>query len=509
AAASGEEFPPAGVEGVINKDLGALLTWDAAAGHEIDLEAAFSRQGNVYVGERGTSEEAQQLAHDRVETSRVYRRTLGVTHRGDYDFGTSSSYLQWENTRNASICKGTAGSSEGRPQFCVDSNGDGTDDAYAFDTVTLDNITGKTEWALPLTLGGRDQTLTLGAEIRHERMSDPSTPVLDTGSDQASKTDQTNIGIYAEDNIQWNDRLTLTPALRLDWADTFGVNVSPSLNATYDFNDSWSMKVGVARAFKAPNLFQLNPNYAYTSMGNGCRQDIPDAETRPPFTSGSNQCYIYGNPDLDPETSINGEIGIAYEGADQVNGSLTFFHNDYKDRISAGDTLIGYDPIDGRRVFVWDNTPKAVIQGLEGNFSTPLGDRFAFNANATYMIKSEDKETGQPLSLVPKHTINASLDWYATEALTVTVSATNYGRITPRTVNTSTGSPYAPEDIVERAGYTLFNLGSSFKINDTARLSAGITNLFDKEIYRTGGGSDANTFNEPGRAFYLSLSATF
>src|SRR5690606_14544781 len=102
------------------------------------------------------------------------------------------------------------------------------------------------------TLGGRNQTLTLGAEVRHERMSDPTTLVLETpeggATDAPSKTEQTNIGLYAESNIQWNDRLTLTPALRLDWADTFGFNASPSLNATYAFDDEWSMKVGLARA---------------------------------------------------------------------------------------------------------------------------------------------------------------------------------------------------------------------------------------------------------------------
>lgn len=524
-AAAGSDTAPAGREGVTNKDIGSLLTWQAAEGHEVDFEFNFSRQGNVYVGERGTGGSGapgspeDELAQSGATTSRIYRRTLGATHRGDYHFGQSFSYLQWENTRNASICRGAAGANEGTPSFCEDTDGDGVADDFRFDTVTLDNITGKTEWVLPMTLGGRNQTLTLGAEVRHERMSDPTTLVLETpeggATDAPSKTEQTNIGLYAESNIQWNDRLTLTPALRLDWADTFGFNASPSLNATYAFDDEWSMKVGLARAFKAPNLFQLNPNYRYTSMGNGCMR-VDDGDTRPPLGPGvgTDQCYIYGNPDLKAETSINAEIGLAYEGFNGINGSFTFFHNDYKNRIAAGDTLIGYDPIDGRRNFIWDNTPKAVIQGLEGNFSTPLGERFAFNANATYMIKSENKENGQPLSLVPKHTINASLDWFATEDITVTLAATNYGRIKPRTVNTSTGIPY--DILIERPGYTLFNLSTKWDIDETTVLSAGVTNLFGKEIWRTQTTfrddltvSDANTFNEPGRAFYISLNKSF
>ena len=521
------ETAPAGREGVTNKDIGSILSWNIAEGHEVDFEFNFSRQANVYVGERGTGGSGEpgsvtdDLAQERATTSRIYRRTLGLTHRGEYDFGESVSYLQWENTRNASICRGTGGAGEGSPTFCEDSDGDGTNDTYRFDTVTLDNIIGKSEWILPMTIAGRNQTMTLGAEIRHERMSDPTTNLLPSPegdpTDSPSKTDQTNLGLYAESNIEWNDQLTLTPALRLDWADTYGFNASPSLNATYAFNDEWQMKMGVARAFKSPNLFQLNPNYRYTSRGNGCMR-VDDEDTRPPYggSAGENTCYIYGNPDLKPETSINAEIGLAYDGLNGIAGSFTFFHNDYKNRIAAGDTLIGYDPIDGRRMFIWDNTPKAVVQGLEGNFSTPLGENFALNVNATYMLKSENKETGQPLSLVPKHTINASVDWFATPNLTFTLAATNYGRIKPLTVNTSTSVPY--DRVVERPGYTLFNLSSRWQINDNAVLSAGVSNLFNKEIYRTHISwdpdtgesiSDANTFNEPGRSFYLSLQQSF
>lgn len=83
----------------------------------MDLDLAFSRQGNVYIGERGNIEDSQKLAQDRV--SRVYRSTVG-------------------------------------------------------------DITGKSEWILPTSLGGREQTITLGAELRHERMNDPSTPRLES-----------------------------------------------------------------------------------------------------------------------------------------------------------------------------------------------------------------------------------------------------------------------------------------------------------------------------------------
>lgn len=497
----------AGREGVENKDIGALLGWQINDAHAVDFEFDFSRQGNIFAGDTqngSTNDFVEALAGEGAETNRMYRRALSVTHRGEYDFGESFSYLQWENTRNTRLCEGTAGRTEGAIGACVDTDGDEINDAFEYRTITLDNVTAKTEWNLPMDLGGKPQVVTLGAEYRGEFMKDPVSnrqdltdiviPGIDPeGDNRDSKTDQYTIGLYVENNILWNDRLTLTPGLRFDHNSNFGSNWSPSLNATYDFNEEWSMKVGVARAFKVPNLYQLNPNYVYVTNGNGC-----------PFPYYQNgPCYVIGNADLEAETSINKEIGFAYNGLNGVSGSLTYFHNDYKNRIASG--MVQLNGESTPRLYRWENTDKAVISGLEGSFATPLGERFALGVNATYMIKSEDKTNGQPLSLIPKYTLNASLDWLATDRMTVTLSATHYGKIEAAEVNSTTGYDY--EDLDSRPEYTLVNLGTVYDVTDTVRLSAGITNLFDKQLFRTNEG--ANTFNEPGRAYYLSLRKSF
>ena len=504
-------------EGVVNKDLGTLLTWDMAPGHELDLQFDFSRQGNIYAGDTrngSVSEDAAGLVGS--ETSRIYRRVLSATHRGEYDFGESMSYLQWEQTDNTRLCTGLSGSVEDNYVPCVDTDGDGENDAFRYNTIDLDNITAKSEWIMPMNLGGKASRVTLGAEYRGEFMKDPNSILNSLAEDPAvaeelaellgiptdpalrdTESEQNLIGLYAEGNIEWDERLTLTPALRFDYSDTFGSAWSPGPNATYEFSDEWTVKLGVARAFKTPNLFQLNPNYVYRTRGNGC-----------PYFEGiqvDGPCLVIGNPDLEAEKSLNSEIGVAYAGAQGINASLTYFHNDYDNRIGSG--FVQYNEgATTDRIYRWENEGKAVISGLEGNFSTDLGDRFAFNANFTKMIKSE-KDNGEPLSLVPEYTINAALDWYATEALTVTLSATHYGEISAAGIASTTGEVY--EDTESRDPYTLVNLGGNWQINDTARVSAGITNLLDKTVVRTGSGANANTFNEPGRAFYLTLNKSF
>ncbi|MDR3351824.1 MAG: TonB-dependent receptor, partial [Zoogloeaceae bacterium] len=43
------------------------------------------------------------------------------------------------------------------------------------------------------------------------------------------------------------------------------------------------------------------------------------------------------------------------------------------------------------------------------------------------------------------------------------------------------------------------------------RLRVGINNLFDKRLYRKDNGTaqGAETYNEPGRAYYVTLGASF
>lgn len=503
----------AGNEGVVNKDLTASLTWEPDDQNRFDFDLGFSRQGNIYAGDTqlggrlttGGTDLIDTLAAEGAETNVMRRSTAAITHTGDYAWGQTRSYLQYEHTNNTRLIEGTAGSSEG--QINTDA---GWDRAY------LDAWSAKSEAILERHLFGKAAAITLGAEVRSEKLdlSDYTASALgfewgDIGAtldDNDPISKQTTIGLYSEANIAWTEQLTLTPSLRIDWADTYGANISGGLSATYAINDEWTIKGGIARAFKSPNLYQLSERYVYATRGNGC----------PYMADGTrlSNCRVLGNPDLDPETSINTEIGIAYAGLNGIEATLTYFHNDYHDKIQAGTQRIGTMTVGTTtyNVFQWTNIPDAVVSGLEGSFGAELSDTLRLNVNGTYMIDSEQKLTTQagdnikvPLSLVPEYTINASLDWQATDRLTITPSLTHYGKIEASNYSATTG--VANSDTDARGGYTLVNLAVNYTFDDDLRLGAGVTNLFDKQILRTGDG--AQTFNEPGRAFYVSLNKTF
>ncbi len=496
-------------EGVVNRDGTVRLRWTPTGSDTFDFDIGYSRQGNLFSGDNQLGS-INTVAEPGSETNVVRRGTLAVTHSGDYSWGELNSYVQYENTNNKRLTEGAAGGGEG----AINS----TDD---YDRSILDIVSGKSEAIVDSTVLGREAKLTFGAELRYERLdldgyNSFASTAFDPDADPDPVTTQNNVGFYAEANILWTDRLTLTPSLRMDYVDSFGTNLSGGLNATFRLSEAWTINGGVARAFKSPNLYQLSESYVYTTMGNGCPY---------PYT-GDGPCYVLGNEDLDPETSINTEIGVAYSGLNGINATLTYFHNDYNDKIQSGTDQVGYITYNGTdyRVYQWENIPDSVVEGLEGSFSMPIGETLALTVNATYMIKSEqtlDLPAGTdssgvsypavtvdvPLSLVPEYTINAQIDWQATDRLTITPSLTHYGETEASDYSSTTGYPEDDADLTDRDPYTLVNLAANYEFDNGVRLSGGVTNIFDEQILRSGDG--AESYNEPGRAFYLGLNASF
>lgn len=155
----------AGREGVRNRDLSGMLSWQVSPDQVVDFEAGFSRQGNIYAGDtqnnNGTAN-TQGLADDGAETNRMYRENYAITHNGTWSFGTSRFVAQYDSTRNNRLEEGLAGSVEG--QIGAD---------RSFSTSKLENYRLSGELNLPLH-ALFEQVLTVGAEWNKETLNDPS-----------------------------------------------------------------------------------------------------------------------------------------------------------------------------------------------------------------------------------------------------------------------------------------------------------------------------------------------
>ncbi len=486
----------AGREGVRNKDINSVLSWKITPLQVLDFSYGYSRQGNIYAGDTQYSNGAGNAlieSLDGAETNRLYRQTWGLAHNGIWDWGQSKLTFNYEKTNNTRLNEGTAGSGEGRIN------------SRTFSTSRFDSYRAGGEISFPLELL-REQTVTLGAEWNRDELNDPNSmngtraPGVsingvsgDPGS-RNSKNSATLSSLYVEDNIALTDSTEVIPGLRFDYHDTFGANWSPSLNISQGLGDSFTLKAGIARAFKAPNLYQSSEGYLLATRGNGC-----------PVNVARGSCYLLGNENLDPEVSVNKELGIEYSEQGYIAG-ITWFRNDYKNKIVSGTEVLGYAS-NGNNILQWSNGGKAVVEGLEGNVTIPLvRDTLEWRTNATYMIESKDKETGNPLSIIPKYTINTLLDWQVTQDFSTDLNWTMYGRQKPRRHAESRTENGSMSDR-EVGAYSVFGINFNYDITKNLRANAGINNLLDKQLYREADG--ASTYNEPGRAYYAGLTFTF
>lgn len=71
---------PAGREGVINKDINGVVRWDFAPLQSLELEAGYSRRGNLYAGDtQNTNSDAYTRSKYGDETNRLYRQNYSLT----------------------------------------------------------------------------------------------------------------------------------------------------------------------------------------------------------------------------------------------------------------------------------------------------------------------------------------------------------------------------------------------------------------------------------------------
>lgn len=494
---------PAGREGVENKDINGVLRWDFAPMQSLELQAGYSRQNNLYAGDtQNTNTNNFVKENYGKETNRLYRQNYSLTWNGGWDNGiTTSTWAQYEHTRNSRKGEGLAGGTEGI--FNSDK----------FVDIDLDDVLLHSEINLPIDFVF-DQTLTLGTEWNQQRMKDMASntqtfmggTIPGYSSTNRSPYSQAEIfSLFAEDNIEVTDTTMLTPALRFDHHSIVGDNWSPSLNLSQGLWDDFTLKMGIARAYKAPSLYQTNPNYILYSKGQGC------------YASASG-CYLQGNEDLKAETSINKEIGLEFKRDGWLAGA-TWFRNDYRDKIEAG-----YSPVytngSGTDLYKWENVPKAVVEGLEGTLNVPVSETVNWTNNITYMLQSKNKETGDRLSIIPEYTLNSTLSWQVYQDFSVQSTFTWYGKQQPKKYNYK-GQPATGTELNEVSPYSILGLSGTWDATKYISFTAGIDNLFDKRHWRagnaqtTGGatgymyGAGAETYNESGRTYYMSVNTHF
>ncbi|WP_286864464.1 MULTISPECIES: catecholate siderophore receptor CirA [Pantoea] len=333
-----------------------------------------------------------------------------------------------------------------------------------------------------IPLGDYTQFLTFGGEYRNDKLED-AVNMKNGGSVQANQ-----YALFLEDEWHIFENLTLTGGVRMDDHENYGVNWSPRAYLVYNATDTVTVKGGWASAFKAPSLLQLSPDW----LSGSCR--------------GS--CNVVGNKDLKAETSESMEFGLYYAGQrgwlEDVTASATVFQNDIDDMITVIRTanrslapsypnFAGFDA-SGNPIFRYYNVNKARIRGLETELGLPVADKLNLRLNYTYNDARDLSNSGnKPLSELPFHTTNATLDWKPLEGWSFYLSANYKGK--SRTVTDGNATP---------GGYTTWNTGGSYQVNKAVKIRAGVLNLTDKDLNR-----DDYSYNEDGRRYFAAVDYSF
>ncbi|MEQ6307645.1 TonB-dependent receptor [Delftia acidovorans] len=446
------------------QNLNALLNWQLTPDQVIGIEAAQGIQ-------RATGSDARTASGDQVVypwgLSKLEQTKFGLSHDGRWGDLTSKLNL----VHNKYEDKG-------------DTIGNNSKET------TLDGRIDK-----PLKLWGLDQAMTLGMQWRRESLDNRDTiglaPIDYAGRPvSGSGLSATTWALFGEDQIFLRENLALTLGLRMDHHQKYGNNWSPRAYLVYHPASEWTVRGGVSRGFRAPNLKENSASAATQSGGNGCRSLAGMGWTNTSVNAdGTRGCYMAGNPDLQPETSTNFELGTSWDRNGWALGA-TYFHTNFKNKID-------YQPLGFYNGFWWTrmaNAQRARTRGLEGFVNVPLAKGLTWNTNITKMFESKNLSTGASLLAVPELSIYSSLQWQIRQGWAAMFSARHVGK---EVVTTGTATTFAK-------AYTTFDVSMNYNVTDTLTLRAGIINLADKETRTIG----AN-YDNGGRTYFVGMTARF
>ncbi|SFC91890.1 catecholate siderophore receptor CirA [Pragia fontium] len=433
----------------------------AADGITGGIEGYKSRDGNVEFSVTPNQDheflvnygfDRQDRESDSLDSTRLERQNYGLSHNGNWGFANSELRFYGEKIDNYSTAKLTSESNSADGKFVL----------------PIDAI---------------NQTLTFGGELRKDELKD-TVNLKGSGSTSAKQH-----ALFIEDEWRILESLALTAGTRVDDHENYGNHWSPRAYLVYSATDTVTVKGGWAKAFKAPSLLQLSPDW----QSNSCR----------------GACTIVGSQDLKPETSENYELGLYYAGdegiLDGVSGSVTVFENNLDNMISINRTqnkadapgypnFVGFDPTTGKPVFAYYNVNKARVRGVETELAVPINDAWKAKLNYTYNDARDLSNGGnKPLKERPFHTANGTLDWKPVDDWSFYLAANYTGK--QRATTSASKTP---------GGYVVWNTGGAYQATKNLKLRAGVLNLIDKDLDR-----DVYSYNEEGRRYFVAADYSF
>ncbi len=407
-----------------DESVAGKLGWNAGPDHSFLAELGYYRQ--TVTATAGKTVATSATVPTGMENLQAQRRYVGsISHSGRWGFATSESYLQLEDAKSLQ------------------------------DGKRIKNTIAQSIWMVPLPANA----LSVGAYYRYEDLTDTVGNLL-AGStrDGASRR---QVAMFAENELTVLTGLRLTGGLRMDDDQQYGTHWTPRVYAVWNIDRAFTLKGGYSQGFRAPNLRQTLPDWGQSSRGG----------------------TIYGNPDLEAETSRTIEAGLLFDGG-TFQASLTAYDTRFDDKITRVTCVVAAawcsgEPLSsiGRPPTTYVNVDKAKVRGIEATIDVPLTSTLRVNATGT-LTDSEQlsgANIGAALNDTPKQQASASLNWKPTTRLSGYIRGIFRGEEAITEAQISGNATVAPS-------YTTVDIGASYKVSPRFTLHGGVQNVMDKRL---------------------------
>lgn len=414
------------------------LTWTPTDNQRIDFGLDVNREDLEGV-RLSSGRNAQPYEID----SFIRRHRYSLAYKGDWAWG--SLQLRWYQTRLKRDVERSDGRDVSAPNRFVDN---------VWDARTQFNL-------------GSNHRVTVGTELRRERVEDPNI------NDQ-QKDSQNHFAFFLQDEITLGERWEAVLGGRFDKHKRFGWEFSPRGYLLFKATDHLTFRAGVGRGFKAPTMKQLSPSFESRAAMGG-------------------RGIVRGNPNLDAETNVSYEIGATYQ-RDTWSLAATLFQNRVKNLIETQRQPTCYER--GRVCLNYENVAKSRFQGLELSGSWDISQQLSIGGNYTY-LSARDRLNDKPLDDRSRHRANASITW---QPFTELETSLRYEYV---------GSQFRTigRERVKLPNYSLVHWDINYEVNKYLSVYGGIENITDKRLAN----DDFDLYKraDEGRRFYAGFNLRY
>ena len=193
--------------------------------------------------------------------------------------------------------------------------------------------------------------------------------------------------VYATDTWQLTRDLKTVIGARYDHYSDFGGAFNPRLSLVWQMSDTYSLRAGYGKAFRAPDFGDL---YAQNLFG------------------------ANGNPDIKPEKMQTFELGINANLSKRLFARATWFDSGLKDLIVSSELT--------------QNRGSSAAQGIETEIRFEITDSQTLSGTYTYTDSSTNK---QPFPLVARHRATLAYNWMLNEKFNFNLNANFIGQLNP------------------------------------------------------------------------------